>query len=178
MRKLEENSWIFPDPHFGHRKLVERGFRPEGFEAKIQNSWIENVKSDDVVYCLGDVCMGREAEMHETYVRPMPGYKILLRGNHDKQRDAWYLSHGWDEVHMVLKLTATIKGRHTRILLSHIPLAADDSFDVNLHGHFHDDSHRSETPEMVAILCKKHHLLALEHTNYQLLQFPTFLSTI
>ena len=168
-------EFITTDLHLHHKKLVERNFRPEGYEAWIAANWKSSVTASDLVICLGDVAMGKEGEAHETYIRPMPGRKILIRGNHDKQKDSWYLSHGWDEVYKELRMTYTVNGRHTRVLFTHIPVASDNSFDVNVHGHFHDDLHRAEEPGMQAILCPKHRLLSLELANYQMVPLLSFL---
>jgi Predicted phosphoesterase or phosphohydrolase len=166
MRSLEQNAWFFTDPHFNHHKMVEWGHRPEGYEALIAANWLRRVAPDDIVYCLGDVAFKTPGEAHVRYVQSMPGYKILLLGNHDKQKPTWYLSHGWNEVHITLQLTCTIDGRHTRLLLSHVPQKDDGSFDLNVHGHFHNDLHRANEPEMQAILNHKHKLLSLETVNY------------
>lgn len=174
MRILEENAWVFTDPHFQHKKLVEMGKRPEGFEELISTSWIKK-DPNAVIYCLGDIAFKAQAETHAQYVQSMPGYKILILGNHDNQKEAWYLSHGWNEVHMKLRLVTKVNGKHTRLLLSHIPQLDDNSFDINVHGHFHNDAHRANTPEMLAIKSKKHKLLALECVNYELIKMQDFL---
>jgi calcineurin-like phosphoesterase family protein len=119
MLELTLNSWVFADPHYNHRKLVEHGYRPDGYEAMISKSWAENVQPNDIVYCLCDVCFSRQR------------YKILLRGNHDQQKDSWYLSHGWNEIYETL----LVQHEQKRILLSHIPQLDDGSWDLNLHGH-------------------------------------------
>jgi calcineurin-like phosphoesterase family protein len=170
-RQLEDNSWVFTDPHFNHPKLVERGNRPLGYEGLVQASWIELVQPTDFVYCLGDVCMKKPGDSHDQYVRPMPGRKILIRGNHDDQSDTWYLAHGWDEVYDTL----LVEHHSRRVLLSHIPKPDNNSYDINVHGHFHNDAHRANSPEMLAIKSPKHRLLALECVDYKLIPFPDFI---
>jgi len=166
---------LFTDPHFAHPNLVTRGNRPEGYEELIKADWTSGkVQQDDRVYCLGDVCMKHPVESHATYVEPMPGYKILIRGNHDNKKDAWYLEHGWQEVHHLLLLTMPVNGRHTRVLLSHFPQVDDNKFDLNIHGHFHNDLHRAMMPEMLAIRSPKHRLLALECVDYKLISLLDF----
>jgi len=160
---------LFTDPHFKHRKLVEWGKRPDGFEMLIKESW-EQANSDDVIYCLGDVCLGDKVKAHEEYVKPMPGYKILILGNHDKEKPQWYLEHGWDEVHHKLMLK-----RPWRVLLTHKPQVDDGSFDINIHGHFHNDSHRAKEPHYLAIKSPKHRLLALECVQYKLVSLQDFI---
>lgn len=74
-------EWVFTDPHFHHKMLVETGKRPVGFELLIKESWMSLVQPTDKVYCLGDVCMGDKVKVHDQYVKPMPGHKILIMGN-------------------------------------------------------------------------------------------------
>ena len=176
MNQLEKNAHLFTDPHFNHPRLVEKGLRTAGYEELVAESWRTRVQPQDRVYCLGDVCMKAEASAHDKFVKPMPGYKILIRGNHDKQRDTWYLSHGWDEVHDSLLLTTTVNGRHTRVLLSHAPTPDEgNKWDINVHGHFHNDAHRANEPANLAIYTTKHRLLALECVGYELISFVDFL---
>jgi calcineurin-like phosphoesterase family protein len=176
---MEDNvqitEWLFTDPHFKHPNLVLKGNRPEGYEELIQTDWVSKVLPQDRVFCLGDVCMKSQSESHTKYVVPMPGYKILIKGNHDNQKDSWYLAHGWDEVHDSLRLAMTVNGRHTRVLLSHFPQEDDGSFDINPHGHFHDDLHRTMKPEMIAIRSPKHRLLAMEAVDYKFVRLIDFL---
>lgn len=164
-------DWIFTDPHFHHQKLVEWGKRPNGFEFLIKESWITQVQPEDIVYCLGDVCLGDKVKVHSEFVEPMPGYKILIRGNHDKEKDSWYLSHGWDEIHDKLMVKCP-----WRVLLSHKPAVDDGSYDINIHGHFHNDLHRASDPKYLAMRSTKHRWLALECVGYQLISLMDFIN--
>jgi calcineurin-like phosphoesterase family protein len=164
------NEWLFTDPHYHHRMLVETGKRPEGFESLIDESWKRLVLPQDKVYCLGDVCMGDKVKVHTEHVESMPGWKILILGNHDKQKPQWYLEHGWNEVHEKLMLK-----RPWRVLLSHKPQIDDESYDMNIHGHFHNDQHRASEPKNIAMRSPKHRLLALECVNYQLIPLQDFI---
>jgi len=162
-------EYLLSDSHYHHKMLVETGKRPDGYELLIKESWLSQVQPDDVVYHLGDVCMGDKVKVHEEYIMPMPGYKILIRGNHDKEKDSWYLSHGWDEIHDQLRLK-----RPWRVLLTHKPQPDDGSFDLNIFGHLHNNTHRL-TPELKAMLTPKHRLLALECVQYKLIPFIDFI---
>ncbi len=68
-----------------------------------------------------------------------------------------------------------VNGRHTRVLFSHFPQPDTNAFDLNPHGHFHDDLHRANTPDMIAIRSPKHRLLALECVGYKLVTLLDFL---
>lgn len=153
---------ISTDTHFGHRKLEELCGRPRDFEVRIFKALKANLAQDDVLIHLGDICIGRDEQHHAMFIQTLPGRHWLVRGNHDRKSNHWYLSHGWDFVsdsfrdHYFGKMVA----------FSHVPIA-DDGYDVNLHGHFHNTDHRNHEPALTAISNPKQVLLALEYNNYQ-----------
>jgi calcineurin-like phosphoesterase family protein len=175
MSNLEPNSWVFTDPHFHHNWLVETGKRPVGFEQILMDSWLAQVQPDDWVFCLGDICMNDKVKVHKKYIAPMPGRKILIRGNHDLEKDIFYLQNGWSDVFDKIYMNAVLNGTDTRVLMTHIPVADNGKFDINVHGHFHNDGHRANTKEMRNIRSPKHRLLALECVGYKLIPFVPFL---
>lgn len=162
--------YLTTDTHFNHEKMVEYCGRPPDFEALIQKGF-ERLKSDDVLIHLGDVCIGRETEMHERYIIPIPAKKILVRGNHDGKSSSWYMSHGWDWVCNSMNLERG--GR--KILFSHIPRCWDGYWDINIHGHFHNTNHRIHEAELNGDLLTGQKLLALEYNNYQMWELDKLL---
>lgn len=57
-----------------------------GYEEKLKNNWIENIKSQDTVLLAGDFSWGMYLE--ETcadfeFLEKLPGKKIMIKGNHD-----------------------------------------------------------------------------------------------
>lgn len=168
------NIWLTTDTHFNHRKLETfTPGRPPYFE-KLISKPLYNLPYGDVLIHLGDICIGQDAKMHNTYILPIQAKKILIRGNHDRKSVEWYYAHGWDAVFDGYRLEMFGK----KIMFSHMPQKEDGWFDVNVHGHFHDvpigDVHRHE-PEFKEILTDKHKLLALEYTNYQPVTLENFL---
>jgi len=176
--------FITTDTHFGHYNMIDYCDRPENFAKKIYSGLINNCKMGDVLIHLGDVCIGKDEYWHNEYIKPLPCKKWLVRGNHDNKSDKWYLDHGWDWVGM--KFQMYYKGKS--ILFTHIPevdrklderLFGAGSFDINIHGHFHNTLERLKKKEWVSpeeekrneglldIICPKHKLIALEFTNYQ-----------
>jgi calcineurin-like phosphoesterase family protein len=154
------NIWLTTDTHFKHKMLVREKYRPEDFELRIMHHICNMVKPDDILIHLGDVCMGNDLEVHSFFNYPLR--KWLIRGNHDSKSDHWYLNHGWEFVgRMVVN-----KWFGKKVCLSHAPVA-DFGFDINIHGHFHDNAHRSSEPEFQAIYGPKHKLIALEYTDYK-----------
>ena len=148
-------------------------WRPEGYERRIHGAIMQCVKPEDVLLHLGDVSLGDDEGAHREYIMKWPGKKILIRGNHDSRSDVWYYGHGWDTVCTMMMIERFGK----KILFSHIPQQDLGWFDINVFGHFHDNTHatiREKEPEIASILCSKHILLAVEEINYQPILLDTF----
>jgi calcineurin-like phosphoesterase family protein len=153
------NFWIISDSHFGHNKLKQFG-RPEHFEIRILNG-LSKISSEDILIHLGDICIGDDAAWHQQ-LKKIFCHKWLVLGNHDGKSMSWYLSHGWSSVNTYFAFN--IFGKH--ILFSHIP-KIDIGYDLNIHGHLHDNQHRANDPEILAVKNNKQILVAIEQNNYQ-----------
>lgn len=150
--------------------MLEFG-RPKGFETLIMDNLRKNVKNDDLLIHLGDFCIGGDLLWHTFFHNNLPlTKKWLIRGNHDKKTNSWYLAHRWDFVGESIR--DNLFGE--KIVFSHIPIADDGTFTANIHGHFHNSDHRSREPELKALYTNKHQLIAIENTNYQ----PVLLNTL
>ena len=140
--KDSTNFWCISDTHFGHDKMIKEGLRPEGYHIQIQEEIQKNVREQDVLIHLGDVSFYDHAYWN-LFITEWWGKKILVRGNHDKKSYAWYMNHGWDLVVDEMKMNMY----SYEILFTHVPAYQkwDDrtDFDINVHGHLHDDNHRS-----------------------------------
>lgn len=148
------NYWLLPDTHFGHHKMFEYCNRPVGFEALILKNVARLVRDEDVLIHLGDFCIYKNEEWHSQFMAACAGRRWLIRGNHDRKSLGWYMAHGW---HFVADaVTLQIFGRH--LVFSHRPLVDHESFDLNIHGHYHNTGHRTD-----GLTTEKHVLLFLEH---------------
>lgn len=159
--------WIVSDTHFDHKNIIKYCNRPDDFESIIRKNLLKIVDSNDVLIHLGDVSLGRESQHNDFFGRMGFKRKILVLGNHDRKSINWFLDHGWDFA--CDRFDLDILGR--KIAFSHVPLSDEDSFDLNIHGHCHNNGtdyvfHGSSG--------KKHYLISLEETNYQ----PVCLTTI
>lgn len=111
------------DTHFSHANIL--GFCRKQFKTieemneLIISNWNKTVMPDDVVYHLGDVHFGGQENYKRTIDR-LIGYKVLIRGNHDKSR-AKMLDFGFDEVYNHLVVTDGGKQIH----LQHVPIGHD-----------------------------------------------------
>ena len=128
--------YVIADTHFNHKKILEFCKRDVDYESKIWKG-LFSLKSEDILIHLGDICIGGDLEVHEKIANLNPK-KILVRGNHDKKSNNWYLNHGWDFVCE----TFSNKYHGMNVLFSHKPLPWDGVYDINIHGHLHDLSHR------------------------------------
>jgi len=162
---MSKRVWLITDTHFYHHKLVEWGERPEGFEKLIIDNWRFLVQPTDLVIHLGDVYFGKGSEFEELMVR-LPGKKVLIRGNHDRERTAWYMRRGFEVV------TNYLSYRH--VLLTHRPaLFLGPDVELNVHGHLHGNKHR--LLDSVLSLTGRHKELALEKTGYKPVLFEEFI---
>lgn len=147
------NFWVITDTHLGHDKMHTYCQRPQGFSEKTLRQIKHKVKPDDVLIHLGDFCVYRNEHWHKLFVEACPGKRWLIRGNHDRKTNSWYLAHGWDFVGDQVLLVMFKK----RILLSHKPVAEGD-FDINIHGHHHNTGHHPEDR-----VDERHRLIFIEH---------------
>lgn len=161
--------WLTTDTHFGHDKLVEYAGRPEGFSVLIYKNLKAALHPSHMLIHLGDIGIGKDAEYHAAFIETLPSRKVLVRGNHDRKSNAWYLDHGWDFV--CERFTDTYFGK--RILFSHMPVKDDGFYDVNIHGHFHNSDFR--VAQELAVKNDKQKLLALEYTDLKPVRLDDFL---
>lgn len=152
---MSRDYWLLTDTHLGHDMMVEKGYRPKGFSELIVKNVDEIVKPGDVVINLGDICFYREEYWHQELMAAGKGCEWwLARGNHDKKSNGWYLDHGWSVVfnQMILEIYGY------RVAFSHKPILAHSDFDINIHGHLHNNRHRD-----IEGITDKHLLFYMEH---------------
>lgn len=174
--------YLITDTHFNHKKMVEYCGRPENFDELIWQS-LESLPPDCTLIHLGDICIGNDVEVHER-IKKLPYKKVLIKGNHDKKSNTWYLNHGWDDV--AKDMTGHHFGRY--ITFSHIPVK--DVQNWNIHGHYHNNLPRILAKKWVVDGEKERNdrdfpldqynkniykLLAIENTNYQAVELEEFI---
>lgn len=147
--------WYTSDLHLGHKNIVKyEPSRTEDFAAVFSRNYVARVQPDDTVFFLGDLAMC-DKTLTARYYSSLPGYKILVKGNHDQRNNLFYMHKcGFMEVYP----DAYCRGY---LLLSHFPLTARDErykekvqelnrlfktvgAKANIHGHTH--SNRSPDP--------------------------------
>lgn len=135
------------DHHFGHENIIGYCLRPfdnvRNMNWAMTNIWNDVVGPRDIVYHLGDFAMG-EPDDWPKFCKRLNGYKILVRGNHDRSAEKM-LAVGFDEVHD--NIVREIDG--VRMWMNHYPLNNEDDvrgkrrppapspYDIALCGHIH-----------------------------------------
>jgi calcineurin-like phosphoesterase family protein len=140
-----------------------KGHRPENYGQLIVSNCRKVIAKQDILIHMGDVINDRPSEL-KVILDKIPGaIKILIRGNHDRQSDNWYMNKGFNFVCDQLVLGD--------ILLSHIPQPIPKGIRVNVHGHFHSNSFEkcfACEPHLKEFYDPKvHKLLAMEYTDYK-----------
>jgi calcineurin-like phosphoesterase family protein len=149
------NYWLITDTHFGHDMLVLNKYRPMNFEYLILKNSKSIIKDDDIVIHLGDLGFYDIEKWNNKFIEACGlAKRWLVRGNHDKKTNHWFLTHGWDCV--CYELVIDLFGK--KILFSHRPVLDRDDFDINIHGHCHDMNHHDIN------LGPKNKLIFIEHT--------------
>lgn len=130
--------FIASDLHL-NQKGIEKSLRPgfkdhkEHDEAVIK-AFARAVGKDDRLYILGDLGFAPAKEL-KPLIKRIPGYKILIVGNHDILTDAEYHDIGIKEV---IRHPIYIS---ENVILSHYPLREGfkNRWVINIHGHLHGE---------------------------------------
>lgn len=162
--------WIIADTHFNHKNIIEYCHRPLDFEERIFKS-LNKVLQDDILIHLGDVCVGQDEAVHEKLKHCLKCRRFLVKGNHDKKTNSWYLSHGWDFV--CESFTDRYFGQ--KIMFSHKPKQLEKYVDLNIHGHLHEIDEGQKELKLGTVLTEKHKLFSLEKENYKPVLLDAFL---
>lgn len=127
------------DTHFFHDNIIGYCDRPflntQMMNEVLIERWNRVVKPEDTIYHLGDFSMGVKENIPVILER-LNGYKILIRGNHD--RSAEYMKQsGFNEVHEKMFLNT----EYGMMFLAHIPTPNGhwaETAKYHLCGHVHD----------------------------------------
>ncbi len=82
-----EGTWFTSDLHFGHQNIISYCNRPYDSVPEMNDGLVDNwnavVGTDDLIFVLGDVAMGRLDDSLR-HVKRLNGRKYLVLGNHDR----------------------------------------------------------------------------------------------
>ena len=92
-------TWVVSDTHFGHDNIVGFCHRPLDHEQVMIAEWRKEVPDDGVVLHLGDLCYRANARFKHLTAKELTGErKLLILGNHDRQRPSFYRDSGFQVV--------------------------------------------------------------------------------
>lgn len=159
------SDWIWSDLHLNHKNIISYETRPfktvEQMNKTILNNWRSTVRKRDRIFNLGDFIFnnGNKKAVQEI-LKSVPGYKILVMGNHDKSKSVrWWMEAGFDEVY---KYPIIIDDYY---ILSHEAVYVGKEMPyANIHGHSHSERAGSNQKANVCV----------EHLNYK----PKLLSQV
>jgi len=165
------NVYLISDTHFNHKNIATYCQRPADFTEQIIQNWHNTVKVGDTIIHLGDVQIGAKSE----WIMPsLPGRKILIRGNHDREKsNTWWMEHGFDFACDGLKFR--------NMWLTHEPSTSlADGCELNIHGHLHNIWHGFGAHIPVLNPGRLNNpwqrLFAIEYTGYMPVEFDKFIS--
>jgi calcineurin-like phosphoesterase family protein len=163
-------DWLITDTHFYHEATTKPEFcnRPKNFNDLILRNLRYLVAEQDTLYHLGDVIFYEYDKLKEMLDTVECARKFLIKGNHDRKSNGWWMRNGFDGV-----FDMVVVGD---VLLSHKPQKMfPDGVRINVHGHFHNTDHRRLEPEYNAWYDNsRHRLLAIEHTEYKPVKLVEF----
>lgn len=121
--------WLMSDPHFFHKNVIGMCNRPFKNVEEMNNALIENinrrVRKKDHLLIAGDFSFaGMEAT--KDIVSKINGYKIFVKGNHDRKANR-LLELGFDDV---IENDFIRIGNH-RVLVSHFPYHPISTYEKN-----------------------------------------------
>lgn len=121
-----------------HKNIISYCNRPyktvEEMNKDLIEKWNSVVKKDDLVYHLGDFCLGNKGKI-KTLVNQLNGKINLVMGNHDNYNIRFYYEAGFNRVYDKSIIIQDF------FILSHVPFVPWETNGryVNIHGHTHDD---------------------------------------
>lgn len=152
--------WVTGDCHFYHKNIIKYCGRPDNHTELIVENLRGVVRKEDVIYFLGDVHFGTEAQLRDILCS-IKGRKYLIRGNHDRWTDTKYLLCGFSGVFDALSVA--------NFYMTHQPVIHHNNM-INLHGHLHNlgyDNVKMFKQSYKQHFDSMHRLYSPEIENYQ-----------
>ena len=134
------NTWFTSDTHFGHANIIKYSGRPfktlDEMNKELIRRWNERVKSEDLVYFLGDFCFknssgGKVGEgtttKYDEFRSQLNGDIVFIKGNHD------YNNGIKSKIN-----SCVLEFGGIEIFCCHNPADAHPDYKLNLCGHVHE----------------------------------------
>ena len=162
-------TYVVSDTHFGHDNIVGFCHRPLDHEQVMIAEWRRAVPDDATVLHLGDLCYRSNARFKNLTAKELTGSrKLLIAGNHDKQRFSFYRDCGF-KLARPFSIRYPETGRSWTVSFSHYPWTDADEgrgmgrYDLRIHGHIHNNGYSRD--KFVPFL-RNHVNISLEQTKY------------
>lgn len=162
MKLKPKKIWIISDTHFNHQFMINKWIRPDSYQWILLMQWHKYVGRNDTIIHLWDVIFSRPSELW-WILNKLPGYKILVKGNHDKNKDNWYLSQWFHEVHEEYFMTFNWDDI---IHLTHKPIITKHAINVSWHLHNYKWNNTFRHPECLNLNYKSR-VYSCELENYK-----------
>ena len=128
--------WIWSDLHFFHQNIIKYTKRPYFNSDEMNRALLDNFKKtvgkDDISIWVGDVTFERGgSHITNKMLASLPGYRILVFGNHDLDKKGALRPLYFNEIHAIYRVG--------NLIFSHYPLNAGvpEGY-YGIHGHTHD----------------------------------------
>jgi len=175
-------TWFISDTHFNHKNIIEYCDRPfssvEEMNQEMIRRWNARIEPNDVVYHLGDFCMG-EISTIEKIVPLLNGEIHLIRGNHDhKKRITAY--EKCPNIVEITDMTQIFIKSNLVFVLCHYPITNGELLDqvtehnkeiYMVHGHTHDKGYFFDAEHNTFNVC-------VDHTNFYPINLNELISII
>lgn len=171
-----ENTWLISDTHFGHANIERLCVRPPNADLLMLDEWRRLVPADALLVHLGDVAYRAAFDDWADLIAALPGRKLLILGNHDKQKPAYYERCGFEIVEPFTSSYDRSALGKVLLTFSHYPLeAAAMPHQLHIHGHIHNSGYgwgpdTSGSPARVG-----HCNVSVEMTKYRPVHLGTLL---
>ena len=134
-----ENVWLTTDWHLYSKEWNDQHpHRSKANLERLATNFNSTISEHDLLIHLGDICDPESAdyETMKKIISSIPGRKILVRGNHDTEKDPYYIGLGFDDVVDVLVIH--------NMIFTHKPIQVAPD-ELNIHGHLHSEKLVSPT---------------------------------
>ncbi len=163
--------WFTSDTHFNHANIIRYCDRPwhgkapdpdgnivvteddvKRMNETIIGMWNARVGENDVVWHLGDFCLGKDQRTAiPEFVSRLKGHKRIVLGNHDRHGVKFYYDAGFEAVY---DRTVLWNGFY---LLSHSPIEFVKPPFVNIAGHVHNcPSYKTWSKDSCNVCVERH----------------------
>lgn len=130
----QSEVYVAADLYLGYNNIIRRNNRPfmtvEEMNKLLLKNWNDTISSDDIVYFLGDISYGENAQTIDYWLKRLSGNIVFIKGDDDFS----------EEIEFLLDyVTVNVGDKH--FCLVHNPADAPEDFDgwiIHAHNYSHD----------------------------------------